>query len=677
MSPTAGQRGRARAWLLVTAGLLVLLVSGCASSRWIKLRSTPRNPLAAPLQLVSFGGPKPTPRTMQLLRRYDLVDDLSGDRRDLLSKLNQILVNDPKADTVYAVAELAYLGAQRAELRSKQAALDLYGASVMHAYLYLFDPRFAPVNNPYDPHFRGACDLYNASLEGVLRLLRHQGTLRPGRACTIQTASRQIDVHVVLRSSGWQEDDFSHFEFASDYQVRGLRNHYRAYGLGVPLIGVRKPRDPQRPGEQFYPPNLSFPVTAFLRVMPPTAATDGTSPNGPVRLQAMLELFDPLVSTEVQVAGQRVPLETDLTTPLAYFLNQPEFDENRMSNLGLLNPEKAQTLTGLYMLEPFQPGKIPVVMVHGFWSSPVAWMEMFNDLRSEPEIHKHFQFWFYLYPSGQPFWFSAAQMREDLARLRTVVDPYHQQPALDQMVLVGHSMGGLVSKLQTVDSGSEFWNIVSDKPFEQLVATPQDRNTFAHTFFFQPNPSIRRVITIGTPHRGSRFANETTRWIGRRLISMPVRMLQGRQKLVRDNPGYFRQDGPLGIDTSIDSLVPDSPFLSVLLRARPGPWVSYHNIIGQVPETAFLGRVSGESDGVVSLASAHLTDVATEIVVPADHLSVHRHPRTILEVRRVLLEHLQSLRSYPVYPARRLPPVRSAGREAGGQVTAHRRQSRP
>ncbi len=114
----------------------------------------------------------------------------------------------------------------------------------------------------------------------------------------------------------------------------------------------------------------------------------------------------------------------------------------------------------------------------------------------------------------------------------------------------------------------------------------------------------------------------------------------------------------------------------MLLAARPGPWVSYHNIIGQVPEKAFLGHVSGESDGIVSLASAHLTDVDTEIVVPADHMNVHRHPQTILEVRRVLLEHLQSLRSYPVYPVRRLPPVRSASREAGGQVTAPRRQSR-
>ena len=73
---------------------------------------------------------------------------------------------------------------------------------------------------------------------------------------------------------------------------------------------------------------------------------------------------------------------------------------------------------GLYMVQPYEPGKIPVLMVHGLWSSPMTWMEMFNDLRSQPEIRDHYQFWFYLYPTGQPFWLSAAQLRRDLAKVR-------------------------------------------------------------------------------------------------------------------------------------------------------------------------------------------------------------------------------------------------------------------
>ena len=117
-----------------------------------------------------------------------------------------------------------------------------------------------------------------------------------------------------------------------------------------------------------------------------------------------------------------MPLEADLSTPLAHTLSQPSLDDTQVLDLGLLKPEKVESLQGLYMLEPFQEDKIPVVMVHGLWSSPVTWMEMFNDLRSDPSA-RHYQFWFYLYPSGQPFWFSAAQMREDLAHMRRVARP--------------------------------------------------------------------------------------------------------------------------------------------------------------------------------------------------------------------------------------------------------------
>ena len=118
------------------------------------------------------------------------------------------------------------------------------------------------------------------------------------------------------------------------------------------------------------------------------------------------------------------------------------------------------------MLEPYQPGKIPVLMIHGLWSSPITWMEMFNDLRGDPDLRSQYQFWFYLYPTGQPFWRSATQLREDLADVRKTVDPTRHEAALDQMVLVGHSMGGLVANMQIVNSRDDFWHIVSDKPIQ-------------------------------------------------------------------------------------------------------------------------------------------------------------------------------------------------------------------
>jgi hypothetical protein len=238
-------------------------------------------------------------------------------------------------------------------------------------------------------------------------------------------------------------------------------------------------------------------------------------------------------------------------------------------------------------------------------------------------------------------------MRQDLAEMREKLDPQGTCAALDQTVLVGHSMGGLVSKLQTVDSGNESWATLSDKPFTELSADDDLRKGLAQTFFFDPNPSVRRVITIGTPHRGSEFANDTTRWLGRKLIRVPTKLMQGKHQLIARNPDFFRPDAPLDISTSIDSLSPSSPLLPVLLTAHYGPWVRYNNIIGEIPDEGITKLFAGgKGDGVVTIESAKVDNAESQIVVPAEHSMVHRHPQSILEVRRILLQQIAELRGF-------------------------------
>jgi hypothetical protein len=615
---------------------VALVAAGCAQTTWVRVREVPANPLAGPLQLLSPGGPKPTERTNLVLRRYDLDDDFAHHEARVLSNLVEIAAAEPSADKLYSLSELAYLAGKRAEPMSRGKALDYHGLAVVNAYQYLFDERFGRYRNPYDPGFRGACDLYNAALESAIRIIKKQGKLVPGSTQTIHTASQRVDCTIVLCSKTWRAEDLANFRFVSDYEIRGLENQYHTYGLGVPLIAERKSRDTAAPEEKFYPPGMSFPVTAFLRVMPGGKPAEG-------HYVVHLELYDPLNTAEISVDGRRVPLESDLTTPLAYALNQKELQDLDSSTAGLLNPAQAAKLQGLYMLEPYQPGKIPVLMIHGLWSSPITWMEMFNDLRGSPEIRSRYQFWFYLYPTGQPFWRSAAQMRRDLAEARRIIDPAQRRRELDQMVLVGHSMGGLVARLQTIDSGNDFWSIVSDKPFDVIQASHETRQELADTFFFRPDRTVRRVITIGTPFGGSQFANSTTRWIGSKLIRIPQMLVRGRQQLYTQNPGYFREHNLIDVDTSIDSLAPDSPILPVMAAAPAAPWVRHHNIVGRTAKKSFLQRVTGEGDGVVSYESAHVENAASEVVLDADHLNIHRHPLAVLEVHRLLLAHLAEL----------------------------------
>lgn len=621
-----------RPGILVLVSLWLILVSGCASTNWVRMRRTPDTPMLSPMQILSWGDPEATPRTQQFLRRNDLIKMMKKDPELVVQWLME---NDESLSTenVFALAEVSFLAAQRAEKKGKtEQALDLYGLSVANAYGYLLSDELADERNPYDPRFRQASDLYNGALENAMRLIQKRGQLRPGSMLRVRTEKKEYEVHLVCRGP-WQPEDIAELKFVSDYELQGLKNHYRTFGLGVPLIAVYNRESSRDPTKRYAAPGMSFPVTAFLRVEPDAQLM----PQGRTKQVCVLELYDPLMSSDVVVNDRLVPLQTDLSTPLAYSLNDSEFQRANVATRGFLNVAESQQAQGLYLLEPYDPNKIPVIMIHGLWSSLITWMEMFNDLRGTPEIRDHYQFWFYLYPTGQPFLVTAAQLRRDLEEARDYLDPQHATPTLDEMILVGHSMGGLISRLQTLDSGDRFRGFAETVSASDLMGAKDGSDPFD----FHPNPSIQRVVTIASPHRGSAFSNGATQWLGRRLIRMPAVVLQSKDQLLQAAAREKRPtQGAWAIQTSIDSLSPASPVLEAMQHSPPGEWVQYHNIVGRIANEGVLSKVAKESDGVVTLTSAHLEDAVSELVVEADHINIHRHPRAILEMQRILRLHL-------------------------------------
>ena len=324
------------------------------------------------------------------------------------------------------MAEVAYITATQAEKLHRRRALQFYGtASDSRVPLFVRLQRRCswPAQRrsrsiPYDPQFRGASDLYNQSLEGMIRLVRQEGELRPGISRTVTTANNTCSFEVCMHSTGWHSEDIDRLGIrqrlpdsrpakplshlwpgrAADRRAprpSGPRSG-RAFLSGEYLLsghGVssRRTAQPATPGKQ---------VTAAEtdRIVCSAQTTRGPLINDPSAPHFVLELYDSLDRQSIEVADRGVPLEADLSTPLAYFLNQPQFKDHDTSTIGLLRPGEVKKMQGLYMLEPFDSSKMPVVMVHGLWSSPITWMEMYNDLRSDPEVRKNYQFWFYLYP---------------------------------------------------------------------------------------------------------------------------------------------------------------------------------------------------------------------------------------------------------------------------------------
>ena len=392
-------------------------------------------------------------------------------------------------------AEAAYeAGRAEEDAREWDRAADLYLDAVGDAGRVLEDPNSEQGGMSAGSRAEGAQALSNAAMTRFFRLTSRR-TMRLDDSWQAALAARGVRMIIRRDEAVWDPQSFDELKFSADFEVLGLQNQHCFNGLGVPLTAIRRARWKdlfRREGpDKFLMPRQVYPVTAVLRVTRPRDARTGLGP------EAILELHDPLRYRRVSLAaGRTAPLAADFSTPLAYHLARSPLPI--LEQVGLLQPQWLERLAGLYMLEPYRPGKIPVVLIHGVWSSPRAWIQALNELRGDPAIRDRYQFWLFLYPTGNPVTASAATLREALTEVRQTLDPQAADPALDQMVLVGHSMGGLLAKMMLQDSGEALWGLVSTRPFADLRANAIQLSLLSRLYFFKPHPSVRRVVFIST-----------------------------------------------------------------------------------------------------------------------------------------------------------------------------------
>ncbi|HMC67452.1 MAG TPA: hypothetical protein VKI65_21130, partial [Gemmataceae bacterium] len=647
-----------RLWIMarlaigLAGGILAVAVVGCGG---ITVRKADQSGLLGAWKASVSAAGDLSPRTLQTLHRFDLEQSYRRAPLQAYAALQAVAVQAPEPEVLFALAEICYVLGRDAERHENSEACAFYYHCAGYAYHFLFDtppandlglrpvpqkgaPAAFAAPNAFDPRFRLACDLYNAGLAKCIRAAQRVGRLDPRQQLQLPTPDGHgFKLSVVHEGFAWKPEEFGPLLFCSDFEVVGLANNYRGYGLGVPLIATRTASSPE-PSSAFYPREVSFPVTAFFRY-------EGSVADLSARRAGRLELYNPFAVQTVTVAGRSVPLETDLTTPLAYFLSRS--DLNGIEYTGFLRAHDLRDRTGIYMFEPYQPGKIPVLMIHGLLSSPLTWAPMFNDLRADPTLRDKYQFWFYLYPTGNPYLATAADLRQALTKLRADLDPRHEDAALDRMVFVGHSMGGLVSKLLTEDSGDAFWRLVSSEPLDSAKLVPEGKAELQRVFYFEHEPSVRRVIFLGTPHHGSKLSPSPPARLLNKLVKLPNTLMKVTQDLSQANPKALPALRN-GLPTSVDLLAPDAPALQIL-ASRPTPGgVHFHSIVGVVAKTnsvtdLALGTFadSDQGDGIVPYASAHIDGVDSEVVVPADHFHVHHHPTAVTEVKRILFDHLR------------------------------------
>jgi len=566
-----------------------------------------------------------------VLRRYDLEKSFQKDPEAVLKQLHDRVLADERRDLLFALAELNYYHANRLVHSVKPGAPrhapEYFLSAAIYSWFYLLGEGADPAPNPFEFRVQLARDFYNCGLAQSLvspGITNGTVSLKAGqRETLIAPAEMRVDASALP----WPQEKFLEFVMADVYSVHGLSVRNRHSGLGAPLIATARPEVTKRGVARMA-------VTAFLRVEGDLKDWSGG------RLRLSLELHSGYTDNSVQVGGRTVPLATDATAPLAYGLNN-----SAVWQLGLQQFLSSRELikSGVYALTPYQPGAIPVVFIHGTISSPVYWAEMWNTLESDPVLRSHFQFWVCIYNSGNPVTYSAANLRDALRETVNDFDPNDKDPALKQMVLIGHSQGGLLAKMCVTSSGDKLWSALSKKKLEDLSLSPKLQTELRRNLFFEPLPFVKSVVFMSTPHHGSFMASNLARKLAAKFISMPrklVDMASSFNELAEKLklPAGVRR----GVPTSLDGMSPDNPMLLALADLPPAPGVKCHSIISVKGE----GAPEEGDDGVVAYKSAHVDYATSELVVSSGH-SCQDNPAAIEEVRRILLEHLAEANTQP------------------------------
>jgi len=399
------------------------------------------------------------------------------------------------------------------------------------------------------------------------------------------------------------------FTPADQFDVHGtyVTERTTRSGLGAPVVAVG--RDINKDARaNFSFTRIYYGVTAIARF-------EGR--------RCVLSFADPLAEETVRVDGYTYPLAADFTVPLAVMLAST--DPKKFELTRLLNPAKYAETARISRLQPYDPNKAVVLVIHGLMDSPATWTPMLNRLRGEEDIRRNYQFWFYSYPSGYPYPYSASILRHELDAIEK------RFPLRKPMVVIGHSMGGCISRLLITDTGEELWMKLFKKPPDQVPLSPESKKLFTDALIFQHRPEIGRVIFISAPLRGSDLASNWLGRIGSSLVKSPATLLSAGKSLLKITTF---QSGDLKlkrIPNSVDTLAPNNRFVKAINTIPITPGIPYHTIMGDRGR----GDAPNSSDGVVPYWSSHMDGAKSELIVPSAH-PAHQNPQAIREVRRIL-----------------------------------------
>ncbi|MGA7884023.1 MAG: hypothetical protein WCA06_20335 [Terrimicrobiaceae bacterium] len=461
--------------------------------------------------------------------------------------------------------------------------------------------------------------LYNAACAELAVLLKKSSSARSLPA-TFETPTGPyvLKFDNAPTPARWEPGYFTKLLTPAELKNKAFVSKQPSAGYGGVLVGVHHPPNPRAMLLPWI--GVSAPVTVVLNFSKPAQS------DRPV--EATLILYDSAKQSTARVAGKERPLATDLRAPFGYYRSPPF-----LGILGMLRPEKYSEKEGFFLVQPYDPKKMPIVFVHGLMAAPYMWLPVMAAFESDPVLRGKFQFWVFAYPTGDPIAYSALRLR------RALDSVYRVYPGTRDMVIINHSLGGDLTHLQVINTGDALVKgIFKDNAPRIMAELPAD-SLVKQALIFKANPRIKRVVFICAPHRGAPLASNEIGTFGARLIMLPGQIITGiGSTALRAATSAAGIKGAY-LPNSIRGLEPDSP---LLLSMNTVPIESpFHSIVGN--NGRWNVPLKESSDGVVPYWSAHLDAALSEKVVPAGHTTAFQNPEAITEMKRILHLHLNSI----------------------------------
>lgn len=550
-----------------------------------------------------------------------LYDDDPG---TAIYHIYQDFCKSPNRYYLNILTELCYVSGMNAGNADKKTAFHC--AAAYFASQYLFNKAVSPdLPMPYEMNVFIVVRYYNASLDTIIEYLNYKNIAFNSTYSLPAIAGLTLKFEPPLIELSCPVDKTTQLISCYRYSAEGFYVYSYTPGIGVPLI-VKSDISIPVPPPFKSAPGRSYHATFFLRM--------GNAENGII--PSRVELYNTLSTDTVKVGEKNIPLSLDFTTPLAYDLRKPPIID------GFASMFKADSTDnfGLFALDRLEKNKIPLVFVHGLMSNPRTWAQMVNILMDDPDIRHNYQLWLFTYSTGNPVLYSAYLLRKSLTEAKSDFKTPEAEANFNQMIIVSHSMGGLLTKTVIQNTGNKLKdNLLPAAKMEKKTLTPDEKQFVMNMLVFEQLDFVKGIIFMATPHKGADMATWFyARWASS-WISLPSYLKEHVYNLRRlVKPATEEDENEIHVDTGLDNLVPENKILRALAEIPFAQNVPYYTICGN-NKTA---GVPGGTDGIVPYWSSHLNTARSELIVESGH-SVQDNAAAIEDVHKILRQHLRTI----------------------------------